>query len=105
MIVAGVILLLLGYLLPLVLPVPLVLATVAIWLGWILLIIGVVLWLLGSVGRQPVGPRRHFGSVGSWPVGRRRHFGSVDDRQPVGPRRHFGFGRRSWPVGRRRDYW
>ncbi|HZU46179.1 MAG TPA: DUF6131 family protein [Mycobacterium sp.] len=60
MIVAGVVLLLLGYLLPLVLPVPLVLVTIAIWLGWILLIVGVVLWLLGSVGRRPVGGRRHY---------------------------------------------
>jgi hypothetical protein len=60
MIVAGVILLLLGYLLPLVIPVPIVLATVAIWLGWILLIVGVILWLLGSVGRRPVYGRRHF---------------------------------------------
>ena len=60
MIVAGVILLLLGYLLPLVIPVPLVLATVAIWLGWILLIIGVILWLLGSVRGRPVGGRRHY---------------------------------------------
>jgi hypothetical protein len=40
MIVAGVILLLVGYLLSLVIPVPLVPATVAIWLGWILLIMG-----------------------------------------------------------------
>lgn len=74
MIVAGVILLLLGYLLPLVLPVPLVLVTVAIWLGWILLIIGAILWLLDSLGSRPVGRRRHYGSVGSWPVGRRRHY-------------------------------
>jgi Family of unknown function (DUF6131) len=60
MIVTGVILLLLGYLLPLVIAVPAVLVTVAIWLGWILVIVGVVLWLLGSVGRRPVGGRRHY---------------------------------------------
>ncbi len=60
MIVAGVILLLVGYLLPLVLPVPLVLVTLAIWIGWILLIVGVVLWLLGSVSHRPVGGRRHY---------------------------------------------
>ena len=89
MIVAGVILLLFGYLLPLVLPVPLVLVTVAIWLGWILLIIGAILWLLDSVGRQPVGRRRHYDSVGRQPVDRRRHYGSVS----------------SWPFGRRRHYW
>jgi Family of unknown function (DUF6131) len=52
--------LLLGYLLPLVLPVSVVLATVAIWLGWILVIVGVILWLVGSVGRRPVGGRRHY---------------------------------------------
>lgn len=88
MIVAGVILLLIGYLLPLVVPVPLVLMTIAIWLGWILLIIGVVLSVAGSVGGQPVGRRQHFGSVGSWPVGRRRRFGSVGG-QPIGRRRRF----------------
>lgn len=60
MIVAGVILLLIGYLLPLLIPVPLVLVTVAIWLGWILLIVGVVLWLLGHVGGRPVAGRRHY---------------------------------------------
>jgi hypothetical protein len=60
MIVTGVILLLLGYLLPLVIAVPAVLVTVAIWLGWILVIVWVVLWLLGSVGRRPVGGRRHY---------------------------------------------
>jgi hypothetical protein len=41
-------------------PVPLVLVSLAIWLGWILLIIGIVLLLLGSVGRRPVGGRRHY---------------------------------------------
>jgi Family of unknown function (DUF6131) len=60
MIVAGIVLLLLGYLLPLVIPLPVVLATVDIWLGWILLIVGVALWLLGSVARRPVGGRRHY---------------------------------------------
>jgi len=60
MIAAGIVLLLLGYLLPLAIPVPVVLVTVAIWLGWILLIVGVVLWLLGSVARRPVGGRRHY---------------------------------------------
>ena len=60
MIVAGVILLLLGYLLPLVIPVPAGLAAVAVLIGWILLIVGVVLWLLGSVGRRPIGGRRHY---------------------------------------------
>lgn len=69
MIVAGVTLLLLGYLLPLLIPVPLVLVTLAIWLGWILLITGAILWLLGSVRSQPVGRRGNSGSVGSWPVG------------------------------------
>jgi Family of unknown function (DUF6131) len=70
MIVSGVILLLVGYLLPLVLPVPLVLAIVAVWLGWILLIVGVILLLLDQVGRRPVGGRRHYRR----PVGGRRHY-------------------------------
>ncbi len=73
MIAAGVLLLLFGYLLPLALPVPLVLVTLAVWLGWILLIVGVVLWLLGSVRSQPVGRRRHFGSGGRL-FGRRRRY-------------------------------
>jgi Family of unknown function (DUF6131) len=60
MIVAGVILLLVGYLLPVALPVPLVLAIVAVWLGWILLIVGVILLLLDNVGRRPVGGRRYY---------------------------------------------
>jgi len=48
MIVLGIILLVLGY----VLPMPL-LATI----GWILVVIGAVLWILGAVGR-PVGGRK-----------------------------------------------
>jgi protein-S-isoprenylcysteine O-methyltransferase Ste14 len=51
MIVLGVILILVGYLLP----VPAIIATI----GWILLVIGVVLLILGQVGR-PVGGRRHW---------------------------------------------
>ena len=50
MIVLGIILLVLGY----VLPLPLL-----ITLGWILLVIGVVFFILGSVGR-PVGGRRYW---------------------------------------------
>jgi Family of unknown function (DUF6131) len=50
MIVLGVVLLLLGYLLP----IP-ILATI----GIILIVIGVVLWVLGSVG-HPVGGRRYW---------------------------------------------
>jgi hypothetical protein len=50
MITFGVVLLLLGFLLG----VPI------LWtLGMILLIVGIVLWILGSVGRQ-VGGRRHY---------------------------------------------
>jgi Family of unknown function (DUF6131) len=51
MIVLGVILILVGYLLP----VPAIIATI----GWILLVIGVVLLILGQVGR-PVGGRRYW---------------------------------------------
>jgi Family of unknown function (DUF6131) len=50
-IVLGVILILVGYLLP----VPAIIATI----GWILLIIGVVLLVLGRTGR-PVGGRRYW---------------------------------------------
>ena len=50
MIVLGIILLVLGY----VLPIPLL-----ITLGWILVVIGVVLFILGSVGR-PVAGRRYW---------------------------------------------
>jgi protein-S-isoprenylcysteine O-methyltransferase Ste14 len=51
MIVLGVILILVGYLLP----VPAIIATI----GWVLLVIGVVLLILGQVGR-PVGGRRYW---------------------------------------------
>jgi cell division protein FtsW (lipid II flippase) len=47
-IILGLILLLIGYLLP----VPTFVAT----LGWILLIIGLVLWLVGGLG-HPIGGR------------------------------------------------
>ena len=50
MIVLGIILLLLGYLLPL----PLL-----VTLGWILVVIGIVLLVLGSSGRA-LGGRRHW---------------------------------------------
>jgi len=50
MIILGVILLVLGYLLP----IPL-LATI----GWILLIVGLILLLLGGIG-HPVGGRRYW---------------------------------------------
>jgi hypothetical protein len=51
MIVLGVILILVGYLLP----VPAIIASI----GWVLLVIGVVLLVLGQVGR-PVGGRRYW---------------------------------------------
>lgn len=51
MVVLGIILLLIGYLLP----VPYFVATI----GWICLIIGIVLWVLGAAGR-PVGGRRYW---------------------------------------------
>jgi hypothetical protein len=50
MIVLGIILLVLGYLLP----IP-ILATI----GWILLVVGAVLFVLGAVGR-PVGGRQYW---------------------------------------------
>jgi hypothetical protein len=48
MIILGIILLVVGY----VLPLPLL-----ITIGWILVVIGAILWILGAVGR-PVGGRR-----------------------------------------------
>lgn len=50
MIVLGLILLVLGYLLP----IP-ILAT----LGWILIVLGIILWVLGAAGR-PIGGRRYW---------------------------------------------
>jgi hypothetical protein len=55
MIVGGIILLLIGYLLP----IPMPLAEIVTVIGWILLIVGVVLLILGSVGR-PVAGRRYW---------------------------------------------
>lgn len=50
MIVLGIILLVIGYLLPM----PLL-----ITIGWILVVIGAILWILGAVGR-PVAGRRYW---------------------------------------------
>jgi Flp pilus assembly protein protease CpaA len=61
MIVAGIILLLLAYLLPDVLPdVPPGILHVCYVLGWVALIIGIILFLLGLIGggRYHVGGRR-----------------------------------------------
>jgi hypothetical protein len=54
MIVLGIILLLVGYLVPIG-----ALNTLLITIGWILLVVGVVLWILGSVNR-PVAGRRYW---------------------------------------------
>jgi Family of unknown function (DUF6131) len=48
MIVLGIILLVVGYVLPL---------PILITIGWILVVVGVILWILGAVGR-PVGGRK-----------------------------------------------
>lgn len=58
MIIAGLILLLLGYLVPWPLTLAF-LATICIVLGWILLVVGIILLLLGLAGR-PVGGRRNW---------------------------------------------
>jgi hypothetical protein len=50
MIVLGIVLLVLGYLLPI---------PILYTLGWILLVIGVILWILGAAGR-PVAGRRYW---------------------------------------------
>lgn len=51
MIVLGIILLVLGY----VLPMPLL-----ITIGWILVVLGVILWVLGAVGRPVAGRKVWF---------------------------------------------
>ena len=51
MIILGIILLVLGY----VLPMPLL-----ITIGWILVVLGVVLWILGAVGRPVAGRKVWF---------------------------------------------
>jgi hypothetical protein len=51
MIVLGIILLVVGY----VLPLPLL-----ITIGWILVVIGAILWILGAVGRPVAGRRVWF---------------------------------------------
>ncbi|HXS87112.1 MAG TPA: hypothetical protein VN741_15925 [Mycobacterium sp.] len=51
MIILGIILLVLGYVLPMA-----ILATI----GWILIVIGVVLWVLGAVGRPVAGRKVWF---------------------------------------------
>lgn len=56
MIVVGIILLLVGYLAPL--PVPF--DQIAIILGWILVVAGVILAILGATGRQVAGRRYWF---------------------------------------------
>ncbi|HZC09495.1 MAG TPA: hypothetical protein VE485_05605 [Mycobacterium sp.] len=48
MIILGIILLVVGYVLPL---------PILITIGWILVVIGAILWILGAVGR-PVGGRK-----------------------------------------------
>ena len=52
MIVLGIILLVLGYLLPM--------PSADLHLGWILVVIGVILWILGAVGRPVAGRRVWF---------------------------------------------
>jgi hypothetical protein len=48
MIILGIILLVVGYLLPM---------PILYTIGWILVVIGAILWILGAVGR-PVGGRK-----------------------------------------------
>jgi protein-S-isoprenylcysteine O-methyltransferase Ste14 len=60
MIVLGVILLLVGYLLlPRLTGIPLNVETICVWGGWILLIVGIVLLVLGRTGRS-VGGRSNW---------------------------------------------
>jgi hypothetical protein len=51
MIILGIILLVVGYVLPL---------PILITIGWILVVIGAILWILGAVGRPVAGRRVWF---------------------------------------------
>lgn len=51
MIVLGIILLVIGYVVPL---------PILITIGWILVVIGVILWILGAVGRPVAGRKVWF---------------------------------------------
>ena len=53
MVVLGIILLLVGYL------VPTTIASLLITIGWILVVVGAVMWVLGSMNR-PVAGRRYW---------------------------------------------
>ncbi|MGA8546196.1 MAG: hypothetical protein WB785_13175 [Mycobacterium sp.] len=51
MIILGIILLVIGYVVPL---------PILITIGWILVVIGAILWILGAVGRPVAGRRVWF---------------------------------------------
>jgi hypothetical protein len=59
MIIAGIVLLLIAWLLPYIVPVPPGIEYVVTVLGWIALVVGIILWLLSLTGR-PVGGRRYW---------------------------------------------
>lgn len=59
MILVGVVLLLLAWLLPYVIPVPYGIDHVLMILGWIGVVVGIILLLL-SLGGRPVGGRRYW---------------------------------------------
>ena len=61
MIILGVVLILLGcWLLPAYVPeFPYALDHIGCVIGWILLVVGIILWVLGAAGR-PLGGRRHY---------------------------------------------
>lgn len=60
MIVAGVVLLLIAWLLPYVVPVPPGIEYVLTVLGWIGVVVGIILLLISLVGNRPVGGRRYW---------------------------------------------
>ncbi|MGO8938357.1 MAG: DUF6131 family protein [Mycobacterium sp.] len=39
---------------------PLNVETICVWGGWILLIVGIILFLLGQFGNRRIGGRRHW---------------------------------------------
>ena len=65
MIILGVILLLVGYLLlPKLTGVPLNVETICVWGGWILLIVGIIVFLLGQFGNRRIEQQHFSGTDG-----------------------------------------
>lgn len=60
MIILGIVLLLIAWLLPYVVPVPPGIEYVLTVLGWIGVVVGIILLLLSTIGNRTVGGRRYW---------------------------------------------